>query len=77
MYLNKAAAIMTEGNFEIEGLFILRSNCHSKMGKFTAADADADFALRIDPFSVKGLLAKGDAQYNLGCFEHSLKYYYR
>ena len=68
---------MTDGNFEIEVLFILRSNCLCKMGNFVDADRDADYVLRIDPYSVKGLIAKAEAQYNLGSFEHALKYFHR
>ena len=68
---------MTEGNFEIQVLFILRSSCLCKMGNFVDADRDADYVLRIDPYSVKGLLAKAEAQYNLGSFEHALKYFHR
>ena len=68
---------MTEGNFEIEILFIYRSDCLCKMGKFEDADRDADTVLRFDPYSVRGLTAKAEAQYNLGNFEHALKYFYR
>ena len=79
MYFNKAAAIMTEGNFEYSlfELFILRSQCFCKMGNFVDADRDAEYALNLDPHSVKGLVAKAEAQYNMGAFEHSLKYFYR
>ena len=79
MYFNKAAAIMTEGNFEYSlfELFILRSQCFCKMGNFVDANRDAEYALNLDPHSVKGLVAKAEAQYNMGAFEHSLKYFYR
>ena len=42
-----------------------------------AADEDADIVLEEDPGSVSGLLAKAEAQYHQGAFEHSLKFYYR
>ena len=38
---------------------------------------DADRVLSINKFSVRGLLAKGEAQYHLGMFEHSLKFFHR
>ena len=42
-----------------------------------AADEDADIVLEEEPGSVSGLLAKAEAQYHQGAFEHSLKFYYR
>ena len=44
---------------------------------FSAADEDADVVLEEDPELVTGLLAKAEAQYHQGAFEHSLKWYYR
>ena len=42
-----------------------------------AADEDADLVLLEDPSSISGLLAKAEAQYHQGSFEHALKFYYR
>ena len=42
-----------------------------------AADEDADLVLQEDPSSISGLLAKAEAQYHQGSFEHALKFYYR
>ena len=47
------------------------------LGRYDGANKDADTALTEDPFSVPGILAKGEARYHQGAFEHALKYYYR
>ncbi len=44
---------------------------------YEMADRDADVILKINPHNVKGLTNKAEMQYNLGNFEHSLKYFYR
>ncbi len=38
---------------------------------------DADQVLKINPGNVRGLTNKAEMQYNLGNFEHSLKYFHR
>ena len=47
------------------------------LGRYDGANKDADTALTEDPFSVPGILAKAEARYHQGSFEHALKYYYR
>ena len=41
------------------------------------ADADADAVLRICPRNVRGLINKAEMQYNMGNFEHAMKYFHR
>lgn len=78
LYFNKSSfALSMFTHIEDETLFIYRSCCQCKLGNFDAADQDANVALDMNPYSVKGLLAKGEAQYNMGSFEHALKYFYR
>ena len=50
---------------------------YQKEKNLKAADEDADIVLEEEPGSVSGLLAKAEAQYHQGAFEHSLKFYYR
>ncbi len=76
MYFNKAAEGLKK-YYEDANLYIMRSQCHCKLGSFEEADADAQKAIELDPYEVKGLVAKAEAQYNLGNFEHSLKYFWR
>ena len=76
MYFDKAVSGLSQ-YFQDEILFVLRSECHIKLGNYEMADADADAALRIDAFCVKGLISKAEAQYNLGNFEHALKFFHR
>ena len=38
---------------------------------------DADVVLRMNPTNVRGLINKAETQYNLGRFEHALKYFHR
>ena len=47
------------------------------MGYHEQANLDADIALDEEPDSVQALLAKAEARYHQGSFEHALKYYYR
>ena len=47
------------------------------LGRYDGANKDADTALTEDPLSVPGILAKAEARYHQGSFEHALKYYYR
>ncbi len=54
-----------------------RSQCFSKLGEYAMADKDADAVLRINPTNVRGLLNKAEMQYNLGNFEHSMKFFHR
>ena len=78
IYLNKASAgLALSEHPEDDFLFIVRSGCHCKLGDFEKADADANKALSIDEYNVKGLMAKAEAQYNLGRFEHALKFFWR
>ncbi len=56
---------------------LCRSQCFSKLGEYDLADQDADAVLRINPNNVRGLINKAEMQYNLGNFEHSMKYFHR
>ena len=76
MYFDKAVSGLSQ-YFQDETLFVLRSECHIKLGNYELANDDANAALLIDPFCVKGLISKAEAQYNLGNFEHALKYFHR
>jgi tetratricopeptide (TPR) repeat protein len=51
----------------------LSNNAYRKALK----DADRILVTLEDPRNAKALIIKGDAQYNLGDFEHSLISYYR
>ena len=72
---------------EMRGLFCLKvvnwwkksTQIHETLilGRYDGANKDADTALTEDPFSVPGILAKAEARYHQGSFEHALKYYYR
>ena len=72
-YLNKAAALGCND----EALYTLRCQCHLKQGHFSSAQQDARRALEINPYSTKGLLVIAEAEYNVGNFEHALKFFYR
>ena len=76
MYFEKAAEGLSK-YYEDATLYIMRSECHNKLGSYEFADEDATKAIELDPYNVKGLVAKAEAQYNLGNFEHSLKYFWR
>jgi len=54
-----------------------RSQCCCKLGMYEQADADADQVLKVDRYNVRGLINKAEMQYNLGNFEHSMKYFHR
>ena len=47
------------------------------MGLNEEANADADRALKDNDKDVQALLAKAEAQYHQGSFEHALIYFFR
>ena len=73
-YLNQACEMVPDGD---DTPFLVRSVCFNKLGQYGLADADADRSLKIVPNSVKGLINKAEAQYNMGRFEHAMKYFHR
>ena len=72
--MTKACDTVPDDNIEP---YMFRSQCYTKLGLYDEADIDADSVLGICPVSVKGLINKAETQYNLGRFEHSMKYFYR
>ncbi|XP_071746718.1 uncharacterized protein [Lepeophtheirus salmonis] len=58
-------------------LKVMKSNCFVKMALYDQANDCASEALEVDPNCVRGILAKAEAMYQLGNFEHALKYFYR
>ena len=51
----------------------------TRLGLYAEADEDADRALNglRRPSKVMAIMNKAEAQYNLGAFEHALKFFYR
>ena len=47
------------------------------LGNHEDANEDADIALKDDDTFVPALLAKAEAQYHQGSFEHALIYFFR
>ena len=47
------------------------------MGNHEEANTDADTALKDNTEDVQALLAKAEAQYHQGSFEHALIYFFR
>jgi len=56
---------------------VARSRCQLLLGLAQEALADADAAMAHDRHFIKAILAKAEALYHLGDFEHSLVYYHR
>ena len=75
-YLVKAAEALDK-YYTDENLYVTKSDCNCRLGNYEEADSDADRALAVDPWSVKALVCKAEALYNLGSFEHSLKFWWR
>lgn len=73
-YLNNAC---THAPTSDASAFVLRSQCLIRLGKYTEADADADFILEISPHNLRGILCKAEVQYNMGRFEHALMHFHR
>ena len=71
------AATALDHYYTDENVYVSKSECNCRLGNYEAADKDADTALNVNPYSVKGLVAKAEALYNLGQFEHSLKFWWR
>ena len=69
---NKDSACVNDG-CRNTGIGLVFYSAYSK----ALRDADRILITLEDPSNAKALLIKGDAQYNLGDFEHSLISYYR
>ena len=75
-YLEKAAVAL-DVYYTDENLYCTKSECNNRLGNYEEAEKDAQTALNVNPYSVKGLVGKAEALYNLGSFEHSLKFWWR